>query len=107
MPLELWDAMAEVTGRIDVPQQPDLIYQFLPVRWGTISHAGVEFKDMVYDSPTLGPLSFGASRAFRRGDDAAPFFDDPQDLSRIWFHDPAIDRWNPSNGAAPSAPTHL
>ena len=45
--------MVEATGRIDVPQRPDLVYQFLPVRWGTINHAGVEFREMTYDSPVL------------------------------------------------------
>ncbi|WP_193045336.1 integrase [Mycolicibacterium baixiangningiae] len=95
-PLELWDAMTEITGRIDVPQQPDLIYQFLPVKWGTISHAGVEFKNMVYDSLTvLEPYRSVPVGQFRAGDRAAPFFYDPQDLSRIWFHDPATKRVEP------------
>ena len=50
-PLEMWDARIEATGRIDVPQTPDLIYQFLPVKWLTISHQGVECANLVYDSP--------------------------------------------------------
>ena len=91
-PLEMWDAMVELTGRIDVPQRPDLIYQFLPVRWGTIDHAGVEFKDLVYDSPILDPYRSEVSSQFRAADHKAPFFVDPQDLSRIWFHDPQSDR---------------
>jgi len=91
-PLEMWDAMTELTGRIDVPQQADLIYQFLPVRWGTIDHAGVEFKDMVYDSTILDPYRSVVSGYFRAADNKAPFFVDPQDLSRIWFHDPQLDR---------------
>lgn len=95
-PLELWDAMTEITGRIDVPQQPDLIYQFLPIKWGTISHAGVEFNNMVYDSLTvLEPYRSVPVGQFRAGDRAAPFFYDPQDLSRIWFYDPATQRVEP------------
>lgn len=95
-PLELWDAMTELTGRIDVPQQPDLIYQFLPVRWGTISHAGVEFKNMTYDSlSVLEPYRSVPVGQFRPGDRAAPFFYDPHDLSRIWFRDPATNRVEP------------
>ena len=42
-PLELWDIMLDVTGRIDVPQRADMIYQMLPVKWGTVGVAGVEF----------------------------------------------------------------
>lgn len=90
-PLDMWDAMIEATGRIDVPQHPDLIYQFLPVRWGTISHAGVEFDNMTYDSPALGSYRDVPVGTFRSRDKAAPFFVDPQDLSRIWFKDPDSD----------------
>ncbi|MCU1694265.1 MAG: integrase family protein [Mycobacterium sp.] len=91
-PLEMWDVLVELTGRIDVPQKPDLIYQFLPVTWGTISHAGVEFKDLVYDSKILNPYRSAVSGRFRAADEKAPFFVDPQDLSRIWFHDPSTDQ---------------
>lgn len=52
-PLEFFDALVQVTGRIDVPQRPDLLYQFLPVRWRTIQHDGVEITNMTYDDPVL------------------------------------------------------
>ena len=94
-PLEMWDSMVEMTGRIDVPQSPDLIYQFLPIRWGTIGHAGVEFKDLVYDSAVLDPYRSALSGRFREQDNAAPFFVDPQDLSRIWFSDRESGRVEP------------
>ena len=89
-PLEMWDAMVEATGRIDVPQRADLIYQFLPVKWATIGHAGVELRNMVYDSPVLDDYRRDVPAGFfRPADNAAPFFEDPHDLSRIWFRDPA------------------
>jgi putative transposase len=94
-PLEMWDAMVEATGRIDVPQRPDLIYQFLPVRWGTINHAGVEFRDMTYDSPVLDDYRGVPVGHFRAADRAAPFYVDPHDLSRIWFRDPRSNRVEP------------
>jgi transposase InsO family protein len=94
-PLEAWDAIVQVTGRIDVPQQPDFIYQFLPVRWGTIGHAGVEFTDMVYDSELLDNYRDIPAGTFRSSDRSAPFFVDPRDLSRIWFRDPNTNIVNP------------
>jgi putative transposase len=94
-PLEMWDAMVEVTGRIDVPQRPDLIYQFLPVRWGTIGQAGVEFSDMTYDSPVLDPYRKVAKGYFRPADRAAPFYVDPHDLARVWFRDPLSKQVEP------------
>lgn len=94
-PLEMWDALVEVTGRIDVPQRPDLIYQFLPIRWGTISTAGVEFFNMTYDSAVLDPYRRAQIGQFRPDDRAAPFYVDPHDLSRVWFRDPESDRVEP------------
>lgn len=87
-PLEMWDAMLEATGRIDVPQHPHLVYQFLPIRWGTIRHAGVEFSNMVYDSQVLDQYRNAAPGQFREEDRKAPFHVDPHDLSRIWFRNP-------------------
>ena len=87
-PLEMWDVMVEMTGRIDIPQQPNLIYQFLPIRWATISHAGVELSGLTYESTVLGPYREVPEGFFRPGDRAAPFFVDPHDLSRVWFRDP-------------------
>jgi transposase InsO family protein len=87
-PLEMFDSMLEFTGRIDVPQSPDLIYQFLPIRWGTIGHDGVRFFNMTYSNPAvLGPYRNVPVGFFRPQDRAAPFHVDPQDLSRIWFRD--------------------
>jgi transposase InsO family protein len=94
-PLEMWDAMIEVCGRIDVPQTPDLIYQFLPIRWLTISHQGVEWANLVYDSTALDDYRTVASGYFRAGDSAAPFHVDPHDVSRIWFRDPKTERVQP------------
>jgi transposase InsO family protein len=94
-PLEMWDAMVEVTGRIDMPQKPDLIYQFLPVRWLTISHQGVEWANLIYDSTVLDAYRTTPIGYFRADDCAAPFHVDPHDVSRIWFRDPKTDRVEP------------
>ena len=94
-PLEVWDAMVEATGRMDVPQRPDLIYQFLPVRLLTIGHAGVEMMDLVYDSEVLDGYRQPRRGQFGTDTKEAPFFYDPHDLSRIWFRDPETDRVEP------------
>ncbi|WP_234821111.1 leucine zipper domain-containing protein [Mycobacteroides abscessus] len=87
-PLEMWDVLVELTGRIDVPQRPDLIYQFLPVRWLTIDHNGVNHQGLIFNSDDLDPYRAVPKGYFRPGDRAAPFHVDPNDLSRIWFRDP-------------------
>lgn len=87
-PIELFDAMLQATGRIDVPQSPTLLYQFLSVRWGTIRHNGVEFTNLVYDAACLDDFRNVRKGEYRANDRAMPFFYDPHDVSRIWWHDP-------------------
>ncbi|WP_454164275.1 transposase [Gordonia iterans] len=94
-PLELWDIMLDVTGRIDVPQRADMIYQMLPVKWGTVGVAGVEFAEMVYDAQVLDDFRFVRRGRFREKDNKVPFFVDPHDLSRIWFRHPETGRVSP------------
>ncbi|HWJ65125.1 MAG TPA: transposase [Nocardioides sp.] len=91
-PLEMWDAMHEVTGRMHVPQHPDLIYQFLPIRWLTIGHAGVEYKNLVYDAPVLSDFRDVRKGTFQADSRKAPFHYDPRDVSRIWFRHPDTGR---------------
>lgn len=91
-PLEMWDAMHEVTGRLHAPQHPDLIYQFLPIRWLTIGHAGVEYKNLVYDAPVLAGFRDVRKGTFQADSRKAPFHYDPRDVSRIWFRHPDTGR---------------
>lgn len=91
-PLEMWDAMHEVTGRLHVPQHPDLIYQFLPIRWLTIGHAGVEYKNLTYDAPVLADFRDVRKGTFQADSRKAPFHYDPRDVSRIWFRHPDTGR---------------
>lgn len=90
-PLECFDAMLEATGRLHVLQRPDLIYDFLVVRWGTIRHEGVEFNNLTYDSHELDEFRNVPKGFFRDEDRAAPFFYDERDLSRVWFRHPVTD----------------
>lgn len=94
-PLELWDVMLNVTGRIDVPQRADLIYQVIPIKWGTVGVAGVEFSNMVYDDRILDGFRTVAPGRFRADDSKVPFHVDPHDLSRIWFRHPESGRIHP------------
>ncbi|WP_109472768.1 DDE-type integrase/transposase/recombinase [Ornithinimicrobium cavernae] len=91
-PLEMFDAIAEATGRLLVPQHPDLIYQFLPIRWLRVGHAGVEYKDLTYDADVLEDLRDVRPGQFRDKDNAVPFHYDPRDVTRLWFRHPDTDR---------------
>lgn len=85
-PIECFDALLEVTGRIDLPVFGP--YAFLPIRWGTVRHGGVEFNNLVYDSARLDDFRNVRTGQYRSKDRAMPFFQDPHDVSRIWWMDP-------------------
>ncbi|MCD1144435.1 hypothetical protein LQU92_04155 [Kocuria sp. LUK] len=87
-PLEAFDVYLEMTGRLDVPQHPNLLYQFLPIKWGVIGPSGVEFRNMTYDAEALKEYRHAYVGQFRGQDRAAPFFYDPHDVSCVWFADP-------------------
>ena len=87
-PIEMFDALLAAAGRVDLPMPPQAVYQFLPVRWGTIHHDGVEFENLVYDAGVLDDFRNVRKGQFRDKDRAMPFFYDPHDVSRIWWMDP-------------------
>ena len=102
-PLEYFDFVMEACGDISVPQHPDLIYEFLPIRWLTVGHAGVEYQGLSYDSDALDAYRHVRRGTYRAEDSAAPFIYDPRDCTRLWFRDPADDRVR----EVPSRHTHL
>ena len=83
-PLEMFDALLEATGRIHVAQHGDLIYQFLPQRWLTPGHSGVEYRGLTYDGPVLDTLRGQRTGTYRAQDDKVPFLYDPRDVTRLW-----------------------
>lgn len=91
-PLEYFDTVMAATGVIEVPQHPDLIYQFLPKVWLTPNGAGVEYRNLSYDGPALRGFRRVESGRFEKGTSRMPFHYDPRDLSRLWFRDPDTDR---------------
>lgn len=91
-PIMMFDAMQAMAGRLSIPQRPDLLYDFLPVRWLTVGHAGVECKHLSYDCEEFTGLRDVPKGRFRDQDSAMPFFRDPHDVSRLWFRHPDDDR---------------
>ncbi|WP_438272457.1 hypothetical protein [Streptomyces bobili] len=80
-------------GYIDVPRDPDLAFEFLATKWRTVQHYGVEIDRRRYRglglpapgirSPYEGPVKNGW-----------PFQIDPDDITRIYFRDPATRVWH-------------
>ncbi|MEI6621226.1 MAG: hypothetical protein WCP28_04895 [Actinomycetes bacterium] len=89
-PLDMFDISLEAVGAIDVPTRPDLMYDFLPTRWGTLRHAGVEFNNLVYDARVLKDFRLAPKGTFQLDGQQTPFIWDPHDISRIWFRHPDL-----------------
>lgn len=91
-PLEMFDFTLEASGRLHVPQQPDLLYQFLPLLWLTCRHDGVEHKNLTYDAAVLDEFRNVRPGTFQPGTRKMPLHIDSRDLSRLWFRHPDTDR---------------
>ena len=88
-------------GRIEIPRDSHLALDLLPVRWRTIQHYGVEIDGLRYSGPvvakykdrTSGYKQPGSFYGARKGG-KWPFSVNPDDLSRIYFRDPADGVWH-------------
>jgi putative transposase len=93
-PVEMFGRGIAAAGRIRLPANADLIYDFLEVEWRTIQHYGVEIDGQRYDGPgindyrnTRSPYS-GAHRG------KWPFLFDRDDVRAVFFKDPATGAWS-------------
>ena len=80
--------------RLRVPARADLVYDFLPVAWRTIQHYGVEVAQPALQRRRPRPLSQPHQSLHRRQAGKWPIRFDPDDVSRVYFQDPADDAWH-------------
>jgi transposase InsO family protein len=88
-------------GRIEMPRDAALALDLLPLRWRTIQHYGVEIDGLRYSGEIVGKYADRTSGHKPRGNFYGarkggkwPFAVNPDDLSRIYFHDPDDGRWH-------------
>ena len=84
-------------GYIEVPPNPDLAYEFLRVVRRTVQHYGVEIDRRRYnirreDGQAVQPGQ-GTRRSRGLPPGSWPFHVNPDDISRIYFHDPETKQW--------------
>lgn len=93
-PAEMFAAGLARAGRLRVPTHPGLVFDFLPTVWRTIQHYGVEVHGLRYNGAALTPYRNRTSpfTGVHRG--KWPLRYDPDDVSRIYFQDPADHRWH-------------
>ncbi len=81
-------------GWIEVPRDPDLRLEFLPVKWRTVKHYGVEIGGLRYNGPAIAGYRDRTSpyQGARAG--LWPFAVNPDDVTRVYFRDPDEGRWH-------------
>jgi len=93
-PAEMFDQGVARAGRLRIPARPDLVYDFLPVAWRTIQHYGVEVNGLRYNGAVLTPYRNRTSAFTGAHAGKWPFRFDSDDVSRLYFQDPADNTWH-------------
>jgi transposase InsO family protein len=93
-PLEMFGHGIARAGYLQVPARADLAFDFLKVEWRTIQHYGVEIGGLRYDGAVLNPYHNRTSPYAGKYAGRWPLRIDPGDVSKVWFQDPADNRWH-------------
>lgn len=101
-PLDMFEHGIQRAGWLSIPNQPDLVYEFLPVAWTSIQHYGVQINTLRYHGPALIPYRnrrspFGGVHAGKW-----PIAVDPGDIRRVYFQNPGDHRWHPLQWGRPA-----
>jgi transposase InsO family protein len=92
-PREMWELLTEQYGDLRVPARPDLVYDFLPLKWRTIQHYGVELNGLRYNGDGLNDYR-NASSPYARQKGKWPIRFDPGDATRVFFQRPDDNSWH-------------
>ncbi|MGA5522902.1 helix-turn-helix domain-containing protein [Streptomyces pseudogriseolus] len=92
-PTQMFEHGMARAGCIEVPRDRDLAFEFLLTKWRTIQHYGVEINRRRYNGPGLPAPGIRSpyNGPVRNG---WPFQVDPDDITRIYFRDPATRVWH-------------
>lgn len=82
-PNEMWAALLPVAGYVPVPLGSDDYVELLPVRWQTITDAGIRFDYRTYDHPLLHSEEADAP-GVRSAEGKWEVHHNPYDPARIW-----------------------
>lgn len=92
-PAQMFEHGMARAGYIEVPRDRDLAFEFLPTKWRTIQHYGVEIGRRRYNGPGL-PEPGIRSPYVSPVKNGWPFQLDPDDVTRIYFRDPGTPVWH-------------
>lgn len=93
-PVEMLQVGIARAGRLRLPADPHLVYDFLQVAPRTIQHYGVEVNGLRYDGPVLTGYRNTASPYGGTLAGRWPIRVNPDDVRCVYFHDPADASWH-------------
>jgi hypothetical protein len=95
-PAQMFEHGIARAGYIEAPRDPDFAYEFLPTRWRTIQHYGVEIDGRRYTDPhgVLKQFENQTSPYTGKAKGRWPIQVDPDDITRTYFRDPRERRWH-------------
>ncbi|WP_244190569.1 helix-turn-helix domain-containing protein [Streptomyces caeruleatus] len=86
-PAQMFEHGMARAGHIEVPRDRDLAFEFLPTKWRTIQHYGVEIDGRRYRGPGLPAASTKSPYTYRGKHDHWPFQVNPDDITTVCFRD--------------------
>ncbi|MEU0687024.1 helix-turn-helix domain-containing protein [Streptomyces uncialis] len=86
-PAQMFEHGMARAGYIQVPRDRDLAFEFLPTKWRTIQHYGVEIDGRRYRGPGLPPPGSKSPYTWRGKHEHWPFQVNPDDITKIYFRD--------------------
>ncbi|MEU8728937.1 helix-turn-helix domain-containing protein [Streptomyces tendae] len=92
-PAKMFEHGMARAGYIEAPRDRDLAFEFLKTEWRTVQHYGVEIGRRRYSGPGL-PEPGIRSPYDSPMKNGWPFQVDPDDITRIYFRDPATGSWH-------------
>ncbi|MCH9733543.1 MAG: transposase [Actinomycetia bacterium] len=81
-------------GYIEVPRDPDLVYEFLNVKWRTIQHYGIDLGGRRYDGEGLNPHREETSAYGGKAKGRWPIHYNPDDITCVYFRSPRTKQWH-------------
>lgn len=81
-------------GILRLPAAPELVFEFLQVRWRTIQHYGVEVDGLRYNGAALDGYRNARSPFGGTAAGKWPIRVNPDDIRFVYFQDPEDDSWH-------------
>lgn len=93
-PAERYDQGLAVAGRLRLPTDRNVLLELLPVVKRQFNHYGVEIHKLRYTGESVAKYR-NRARSIRRDKGTEwPFVVNPDDLTKIYFHDPEDHTWH-------------